>query len=102
MAIEIERRRQSVQEELRPPPLYRVVLLNDDFTPMDFVTQLLKSLFHKSHEEAERIMLRIHHHGRGVGGVYPFDIAETKQYQVLASGREHGHPLKCILEEEER
>jgi len=98
MAIEIEHRKQSVKEQLQPPPQYKVILLNDDFTPMDFVTELLKNLFHKSSDEAENIMLHIHRQGRGIGGIYPFDIAETKQYQTLSLSRRQGHPLQCIIE----
>ncbi|MDQ6963295.1 MAG: ATP-dependent Clp protease adapter ClpS [Mariprofundales bacterium] len=105
MAIEIEHGNPATEEQvdrerLSPPPMYRVVLLNDDFTPMDFVTDLLKWLFHKSSAEAERIMLTIHKQGRGVCGIYPFDVAETKQYQSLSSSRQHGHPLRCIIEED--
>jgi len=103
MAIEIERRdpateEQPLDEQLQPPPLYKVILLNDDFTPMDFVTDLLKKLFHKSGDEAEQIMLNIHRQGRGICGIYVFDIAETKQYQSLSSSRQQGHPLQCIIE----
>ncbi len=98
--MEIEQRTVPVESELQPPPLFRVVLLNDDFTPMEFVTELLCALFRKSRGEAERIMLEIHHQGRGVGGVYPFDIAETKRYQVHERSRRHGHPLRCLIEPE--
>ncbi|RMH53022.1 MAG: ATP-dependent Clp protease adapter ClpS [Zetaproteobacteria bacterium] len=100
MAMEIEHRPEATRQRLKPPPLYRVVLLNDDFTPMDFVTELLCSLFHKPRDEAERIMLQIHHQGRGVGGVYPLDVAETKQYQALSISRRAGHPLRCVVEPE--
>jgi len=98
MAIDIERRKASLQERLQPPPLYKVILLNDDFTPMDFVTELLQNLFHKNSDEAETIMLHIHRKGRGIGGIYVFDIAETKQYQVLTTSRQQGHPWRCIVE----
>jgi len=101
MAIEIEHARESVLERLKPPPLFKVVLLNDDFTPMDFVTDLLVHLFHKGALEAEQIMLQIHQQGQGIGGIYAHDIAETKQYQVMQQSREQGHPLKCVLEEDQ-
>jgi len=102
MAIEIERSNPVVEEqplkEKLQPPLYKVILLNDDFTPMDFVTDLLKKLFHKNSDEAEQIMLNIHRQGRGICGVYTFDIAETKQYQSLSSSQQKGHPLRCVIE----
>ena len=82
------------------PPFYRVVLLNDDFTPMDFVVYVLKSLFHKPHEEAISIMLKVHNQGAGVCGVYTRDVAETKVEQVIGAARQHDHPLKCVMEKE--
>lgn len=82
------------------PPFYRVVLLNDDFTPMDFVVYVLKSLFHKPHEEAISIMLQVHNHGAGTCGVYTRDVAETKVDQVIDAARKHDHPLKCVMEKE--
>jgi len=81
--------------------MYRVVLLNDDFTPMDFVVDILRRFFQKSKEEATRIMLAVHHEGRGVCGIYPFEIAESKAHLVRQTSRSHGHPLKCILERAE-
>ncbi|MDQ6950588.1 MAG: ATP-dependent Clp protease adapter ClpS [Mariprofundales bacterium] len=98
MAIEIQHQREAVTERLKPPPLFKVILLNDDYTPMDFVANILMQLFHKGCEEAEKIVLQIHQNGQGICGVYVHDIAETKQYQVMSTSREQGHPLKCIIE----
>jgi ATP-dependent Clp protease adaptor protein ClpS len=81
-----------------PPRLYRVVMLNDDFTPMEFVVHVLQTHFHHDLETATQIMLKIHHDGRGVCGVFTKDIATTKVELVLAAARRSGHPLQCILE----
>ena len=81
------------------PPLYKVVLLNDDFTPMDFVVHVLEHIFAKTTEQATQIMLQVHLEGRGVCGVYPRDIAATKIAQVLALAQDHQHPLACVMEE---
>ncbi len=89
-------------EEARPrlerPPLYRVLLLNDDYTPMEFVVEILKIFFGMDEEKATRIMLHVHTRGVGVCGVYPRDIAETKVTQVNEYARENQHPLLCTLE----
>jgi len=82
-----------------PPPLYRVVLLNDDFTPMDFVVLVLRRFFAMDTERATVVMLKIHNEGVGVAGIYPRDIAETKVAQVVEYAREHQHPLQCVMEE---
>ena len=82
------------------PPLYRVVLLNDDFTPMDFVILVLKKYFKKSDAEATQIMMQVHQEGAGLAGVYTFEVAETKVYSVNEFSRRHKHPLKCIMEKE--
>lgn len=84
---------------LDEPSLFKVVLLNDDFTPMDFVVELIMKFFQKSLEEATNVMLNIHHEGVGVCGIYPRDIAETKVMQVNRHARNSGHPLRCRLEE---
>jgi ATP-dependent Clp protease adaptor protein ClpS len=84
--------------EAEPPKLYRVVMLNDDFTPMEFVVFVLQTHFQHDLESATQIMLKIHHDGRGVCGVFTKDIATTKVELVLAAARRHGHPLQCILE----
>jgi len=86
------------QPQLQRPPMYRVVLLNDDFTPMDFVVDVLRRFFHKAEPEAIRIMLQVHQLGRGTCGIYARDVAETKVAQVTAFSRRHGHPLQCVME----
>jgi len=83
----------------KPPPMYKVLLLNDDFTPMDFVVQILQKIFAKSFEQATQIMLKVHNDGVGVCGIYPYDIAETKVNQVITFAREQQHPLQCVMEE---
>ena len=82
-----------------PPRMYRVMLLNDDFTPMDFVILVLQRFFAHDTEQATRIMLKVHNEGRGLCGIYPRDIAATKVEQVMAFARQHQHPLACIMEE---
>ena len=84
--------------EVKRPPLYKVLLLNDDFTPMDFVILVLKRFFSKSQDEAEQIMLEVHHQGAGVAGVFTFEVAETKVFMVNEFSRRSRHPLKCIME----
>lgn len=90
-------------EESRPkvkkPPLYRVVLLNDDYTPMEFVVQVLQSIFGMDRSTATRIMLEVHTKGKGICGVYTFEIAETKVAQVVGLAEQHQHPLLCTMEE---
>jgi ATP-dependent Clp protease adaptor protein ClpS len=80
------------------PSIYKVVILNDDFTPMEFVADVIRKVFNKSHDEATRIMLQIHTEGIGICGMYPFEIAETKMNQVLNLAKESQHPLQCIIE----
>ena len=82
------------------PPLYRVILLNDDFTPMDFVILVLKKFFSKSDGEATQIMMQVHNAGAGLAGIYTFEVAETKVYAVNEFSRRHKHPLKCTMEKE--
>ena len=82
----------------KPPGLYQVVLLNDDYTPMEFVVMVLQHYFQRDLETATHIMLMIHHEGRGVCGVYPKDVAATKVELVLTAARRDGHPLQCIME----
>jgi len=84
--------------KLAPPPMYQVVLLNDDYTPMDFVVVVVQHVFGKSLEEASRIMLKVHHEGRGVVGVYTRDIAATRVESVIQLARMNQHPLQCIME----
>lgn len=90
---------EAKRAKLAPPPLYKVLLLNDDFTPMDFVILVLQKYFAKDREQATRIMLKVHIEGRGTCGVYPRDVAATKVEQVTAFAREHQHPLACVMEE---
>jgi len=80
------------------PNLYRVLLLNDDYTPMEFVVHVLERFFNKSREDATRIMLLVHHNGVGECGVYTYEIAETKVTQVMDFARKHQHPLQCVME----
>ena len=92
-----------VLEEARPrlkrPPLYRVILLNDDYTPMEFVVQVLQKVFGLDRNTATRIMLEVHTKGKGICGVYTFEIAETKVAQVTGLAQQHQHPLLCTMEE---
>lgn len=81
------------------PPLYKVLLLNDDYTPMDFVIVILQKFFGLSREKATQIMLKVHREGIGVCGVFPRDVAQTKVEQVAAFARQHQHPLQCVMEE---
>jgi ATP-dependent Clp protease adaptor protein ClpS len=93
-----------VQEKTRTatarPPFYKVMLLNDDYTPMDFVVFVLKQVFHKGHNDAIRIMLEVHNRGSGTCGVYTRDVAETKVEQVVAAARKNEHPLQCVMEKD--
>jgi len=90
-------------EEARPkikrPPLYRVVLINDDFTPMEFVVDILESVFGMERTRATQVMLEVHTKGKGVCGVFNFEIAETKVAQVMGIAKQHQHPLLCAMEE---
>ena len=87
------------EEELKEPRECMVILLNDNFTTRDFVVEVLKLIFHKNPVEAKKIMLNVHHKGRGVVGVYTWDIAYTKANQVHAIARQYDYPLKCVVEE---
>jgi ATP-dependent Clp protease adaptor protein ClpS len=84
--------------KLKRPPMYKVVLLNDDYTPMDFVVEILETFFSMSREKATHVMLTVHVHGRAVCGIYTRDIAETKAAQVNQYSRENQHPLLCEIE----
>ncbi len=96
----VTERRTRTRGKTERPPMYRVILLNDDYTPMEFVVELLKSVFHKPHPEATRIMLWVHQNGMGVAGVYPHEIAETKVRTVEEQARQAEYPLKCVMEKE--
>ncbi|WP_420432058.1 ATP-dependent Clp protease adapter ClpS [Hyphobacterium sp.] len=97
-------RQTGVATRTRPktkkPSLYRVIMLNDDFTPMEFVVEVLMRIFNKSPEEATQIMLHVHQNGVGVCGVFTFEIAETKVAQVMDLARRAQHPLQCTMEKE--
>ena len=82
------------------PHLYKVLLLNDDYTPMEFVVHVLERFFNKGREEATRIMLHVHHNGVGMCGVFTYEVAETKVTHVMDFARKHQHPLQCVMEKE--
>ena len=84
--------------QTKRPSMYRVLLLNDDYTPMEFVIDVLRKYFNKGADEATRIMLHVHHHGVGECGVFTYEVAETKVTQVMDFARKHQHPLQCIME----
>jgi ATP-dependent Clp protease adaptor protein ClpS len=104
MAGEDRRRQEEVLERTRQrtdqPPLFKVILHNDDYTTMEFVVRILESIFHRSPAEAYRIMMLVHRGGAGIAGVYPFEVAETKVAQVHEEARGEGYPLRASLEEE--
>ena len=87
------------RSKLKPPPMFKVMLLNDDFTPMEFVVVVLQKFFGMTRERATQVMLKVHREGIGVCGVYPRDLATTKVQQVAAFARRHQHPLQCVMEE---
>jgi len=99
-----EDRQTGIVTKTRPktkkPSLYKVLLLNDDYTPMEFVVHVLERFFGKGREEATRIMLHVHQKGVGVCGVYTFEVAETKVTQVMELARNHQHPLQCTMEKD--
>lgn len=88
------------KSKVEKPSLYRVLILNDDYTPMEFVVYVLERFFNKSREDATRIMLHVHQNGVGVCGVYTYEVAETKVSQVIDSARRHQHPLQCTMEKD--
>ena len=90
---------EEARPEVKRPPMYKVVLLNDDFTPMDFVVDVIQTFFALGHDRATQIMLHVHTRGKGVCGVFTFEIAETKVAQVNDYSRQNEHPLKCALEQ---
>ena len=89
---------QEAKPKLKRPPLYKVILINDDYTPMDFVVHILEIFFSLDRQTATRVMLEVHTRGKGVCGIYTHEIAETKVSQVNAYAREHQHPLLCTME----
>ena len=90
---------ETKKSKLKPPPLFKVILLNDDYPPMEFVVVVLQKFFSMSREKATQVMLKVHREGMGVCGVYPRDIATTKVEQVAAYAKKHQHPLQCVMEE---
>ncbi|SHG51388.1 ATP-dependent Clp protease adaptor protein ClpS [Hydrocarboniphaga daqingensis] len=89
---------EEAKPRLQQPPMYKVVVVNDDFTPMEFVVQVLQQFFHHTREAAVQIMLHVHTKGRGTAGIFPVEIAETKTAQVNAYARKHQHPLLTVME----
>lgn len=90
----------KAKPKTKKPSMYRVLLLNDDYTPMEFVVHVLERFFNKTREAATEIMLHVHHRGVGVCGIYTYEIAETKVSQVIDFARRHQHPLQCTMEKE--
>ena len=90
---------EAKRAKLKLPPMYKVLLLNDDYTPMEFVVLVLQKFFGMTRERATQVMLKVHREGMGVCGVYPRDVALTKVQQVAAYSRKHQHPLQCVMEE---
>ena len=88
----------TVDPKVKKPPLYRVILLNDDYTPMEFVIYILQSFFNLNQEKATQVMLAVHQQGKGVCGIFTKEVAETKCSQVLNFAKENGHPLACDIE----
>jgi ATP-dependent Clp protease adaptor protein ClpS len=91
---------ERTRQETKKPELFKVLLLNDDYTTMDFVVEVLESVFNKAPAEAYRIMMAVHHQGQGLCGVYPFEVAETKVATVVDLARSHGFPLRAAMEPE--
>jgi ATP-dependent Clp protease adaptor protein ClpS len=89
---------QKTRQRVEPPPMYRVVLHNDDYTPMDFVIDVLSRFFNLQYEQATEIMLKVHYEGKGICGTFTAEIAETKVQQVMQYAKEHQHPLLCTME----
>lgn len=92
--------RPKTKHKVAEPPFYKVILLNDDYTPMDFVTHVLQKFFGKSKAEADHIMLQVHNQGRGVAGIYNYETAETKMHLVNTYSDQQRHPLQCIIEKD--
>ena len=90
----------KAKPKTKKPSMYKVLMLNDDYTPMEFVVHILERFFHKTREEATRIMLHVHRRGVGVCGVFTYEVAETKVTQVMDFARQHQHPLQCTLEKD--
>ena len=91
---------EDVKQKIKKPSMYKVLMLNDDYTPMEFVVLVLEKFFKKSHDEAIQIMLHVHQNGVGICGVFPYEIAETKVIQVLETAKKNDHPLQCTMEKD--
>ena len=89
---------QTAKPQLKKPSFYQVIVLNDDYTPMDFVVEVLEDFFGMNREQATHVMLQVHHQGKAVAGIYPKDIAETKAHQVIEYAKVNEHPLMCQVE----
>jgi ATP-dependent Clp protease adaptor protein ClpS len=90
----------KTKPKTKKPSLYKVLMLNDDYTPMEFVVHVLERFFSKNRDEANRIMMHVHRRGVGICGVFTYEVAETKVTQVMDFARQHQHPLQCTLEKE--
>jgi ATP-dependent Clp protease adaptor protein ClpS len=90
----------KTKPKTKKPSMYKVLMLNDDYTPMEFVVHILERFFNKNRQEATRIMLHVHRRGVGICGVYTYEVAETKVTQVMDFARQHQHPLQCTLEKD--
>jgi ATP-dependent Clp protease adaptor protein ClpS len=90
---------EAKKSKLKPPPLFKVIILNDDYTPMEFVVIVLQKFFSMTREKATQVMLKVHREGMGICGIYPKDVATTKVEQVVGYARRHQHPLQCVMEE---
>ena len=90
----------KTKPQTKRPNMYRVLILNDDYTPMEFVVHILERFFNKGRDEAVQIMLHVHRHGVGICGVFTYEVAETKVAQVIEFARRHQHPLQCTMEKE--
>ena len=99
ISIDKEKQIEAVKKKIQPPPMYKVILNNDDYTPMDFVVEVIVRFFNVDAEKANQIMLTVHYHGKAVCGIYSAEIAETKVMQVNQYARKHQHPLMCTMEQ---
>ena len=90
---------EAKKAKVKPPPLFKVILLNDDYTPMEFVVVVLQTFFLMTREKATQVMLKVHREGMGLCGTYPKDVATTKVQQVVGYARKYQHPLQCVMEE---
>lgn len=100
-AFSEEKQIEFQEEKTTPPPMYKVMLNNDDYTPMDFVVEVLQTFFAMTSDKANQLMLTVHYHGKAVCGIYTAEIAETKVMQVNQYSRKHQHPLMCTMEPEQ-